>query len=67
MFNKRLEEQVDYLEAKLDHYTHFFEAKIAKLERIIVESGLVTEYQDKNLSNTLYNLNGDFYTIKKGK
>lgn len=67
MFNKRLEEQVDYLEAKLDHYTHFYEAKIAKLERIIAESGIVVEYEEKDPVHTLYNLNGTFYTIKKGK
>ena len=67
MFNKQLQEQVDYLDSKLDHYTHFVESKIAKLERIIAESGLVVEYEEKDPVHTLYNLNGTFYTLKKGK
>lgn len=67
MFNKQLQEQVDHIEGTLEFHIRFFEAKIAKLERLIAESGLVAKHEDKDTSNTLYNLNGDFYTIKKGK
>ena len=67
MFNKQVQERIDYLESRVSHYTHFYEAKIAKLERIIAESGLVVEYEDKDPIHTLYNLNGTFYTMKKGK
>ena len=67
MFNlhKRVDE-LEYNTTKKWH-TEYLEARITKLERLIAESGLVAEYDVEKTNSTLYNLNGTYYTIKKGK
>jgi hypothetical protein len=65
MFNKQLQEQIDDLEYTVRLISQSFESKIAKLERLIVESGLVAEYEQKDPIHTVYNLNGNFYTLKE--